>query len=404
METVPEKEIEKRISKFQAELVAANLDGAFILQNADRFYFSGTIQTAVLFVPSNGEPILMVQKNLARARLESSLNNVIPVKNKNLIPQVLNDFKIDQIATAGLEMDVLPASLYLWFQRTVPQCRWVDVSDMIRKLRMLKTEYEIEQIKKATAILHTGLTEIKSVIREGITELEIDGHLAMIARREGHMGILRMRAWNQEMTYAHVLSGDSGATVSLLNSPHGGTGNTPAMAQGAGFRRVKKNEPIGIDYGVAINGYVGDQFRTYVIGELADPLKKAHACAQDILSLLAEKAQPGVPCAELYAAAVAKATEEGLGDFFMGYGEGQVKFIGHGIGLEIDEYPIISPRFNGVLEKGMVLALEPKFVFPQKGVVGLEDDYQVTSDGLKRLTRTHQTLIQLNTIKGRKNV
>ena len=120
METVPEKEIEKRISKFQTKLVAANLDGAFILQNADRFYFSGTIQTAVLFVPSNGEPILMVQKNLARARLESSLNNVIPVKNKNLIPQVLNDFKIDQIATAGLEMDVLPASLYLWFQRTVP--------------------------------------------------------------------------------------------------------------------------------------------------------------------------------------------------------------------------------------------------------------------------------------------
>jgi len=395
METVPKEEIEKRINRFQTELATANLDGAFILQNADLFYFSGTIQTAVLFVPANGDPILMVQKNHERAQLESSLSHVIPVKNKNRIPQVLNDLKFDQLATVGLEMDVLPANLYLWFQRTVPQCRWTDVSGIIRKLRMLKSQYEIEQIEKATAILHTGLTHIKSVIREGITELEIDGHLAMIARREGHMGTLRMRGWNQEMTYAHVLSGESGSAISLLNSPQGGTGNTPAMAQGAGFRRIKKNEPIGIDYGVAINGYVGDQFRTYVIGDLSDPLKKAHACARDILSLLSEKAHVGVRCAQLYAAAAAKATQEGLGDFFMGYGEGQVNFIGHGIGLEIDEYPVISPRFDAVLEKGMVLALEPKFVFPAKGIVGLEDDYQVTSNGLKRLTRTDQTLIQI---------
>ena len=395
METVPKPEIEKRIGRFQAELVAANLDGAFIQQNADLFYFSGTIQTAVLFVPSSGDPILMVQKNHERARLESSLNQVVAVKNKNRIPQVLNDFKFDQPAAVGLEMDVLPANLYLWFQRTVPQCRWTDVSGIIRKLRMLKSPYEIEQIEKATSVLHTGLTHIKSVIREGMTELEIDSHLAMIARREGHMGTLRMRGWNQEMTYAHVLSGDSGSAISLLNSPQGGTGSTPAMAQGAGFRRIKKNEPIGIDYGVAINGYVGDQFRTYVIGDLSDPLKKAHDCARDILSLLIEKARVGVPCAALYAAAAAKATEEGLGDFFMGYGEGQVKFIGHGIGLEIDEYPVISPHFDAVLEKGMVLALEPKFVFPDKGVVGLEDDYQVTSNGLKRLTRTDQTLIQI---------
>jgi Xaa-Pro dipeptidase len=395
METVPKAEIETRISRFQAQLAAASLDGAFILQNADLFYFSGTIQTAVLFVPSIGDPVLMVQKNHERARLESSLNHVIAVKNKNRIPQVLNDFEFDQITTAGLEMDVLPANLYLWFQQTLPQCRWTDVSGIIRKLRMLKSAYEIEQIEKAAAILHTGLTQIKSVIRVGMTELEIDGHLAMIARREGHMGTLRMRGWNQEMTYAHVLSGDSGSAVSLLNSPQGGTGNTPAMAQGAGFRRIKKNEPIGIDYGVAVNGYVGDQFRTYVIGDLSDPLKKAYACARDILALLTQKARVGVACAELYAAAAAKATEEGLGDFFMGYGEGQVKFIGHGIGLEIDEYPVISPRFGAVLEKDMVLALEPKFVFPHKGVVGLEDDYQVTSNGLKRLTRTDQALIQI---------
>jgi Xaa-Pro aminopeptidase len=395
METVPRDEIHRRISRFQTQLAVHHLDGAFILQNADLFYFSGTIQSAVLFVPASGDPILMVQKNLKRAEGESSLRNIIPVKNKNKVPQILNDFGFSRLARAALEMDVLPTSFYLWFLQSFPQCQWMDGSDIIRRLRMIKSDYEIAQIQKATAVLHKGLTLLKSIIREGISELEIDGHLGMIARRQGHMGILRMRGWNQEMTHAHVLAGRSGAAVSLLNSPHGGTGNTPAMAQGAGFRRIKKNEPIGIDYGVSMNGYVGDQFRTYVLGTLPESLKKAHACSQDILSLFAEKARPGVSCAELYETAVQMAEREGLADFFMGHGEGQVRFIGHGIGLEIDEYPIVSPHFAGGLENGMVLALEPKFVFPQNGVVGLEDDYLVTSEGLKRLTLTEQSLIQI---------
>lgn len=395
MDTVPREEIRQRISRFQTELAANDLEGAFILQNADRFYFTGTIQSAVLFVPSSGDAILMVQKNLKRAQLESSLDNVIQVKSKNNIPQVLNDFAVTQLATAGLEMDVLPTYLYLGFQEKFPKCRWVDVSGIIRRLRMIKSAYEIEQIKKAAAILHTGYTDIKKIIRAGVTELEIDGHLAMIARREGHMGMMRMRGWNQEMTYAHVLAGDSGSVISFLDSPHGGTGNTPAMAQGAGFRRIKTNEPIGIDYGVAVNGYIGDQFRTYVIGELSDKLKKAHACSREIHLLLAQEAKPGVSCAQLYDRAARKAIKEGYGDFFMGYGEGQVQFIGHGIGLEIDEYPIISKRFDGILEEGMVFALEPMFVLPKQGVVGLEDDYLVTSEGLKRLTLTEQSVIQL---------
>jgi Xaa-Pro aminopeptidase len=395
METVPREEIRQRISRFQTELAANDLEGAFILQNADRFYFTGTIQSAVLFVPSSGDAILMVQKNLRRAQLESSIDNLIRVKNNNHIPQVLNDFGVNQLATAGLEMDVLPANLYIGFQKIFSKCRWVDVSGIIRKLRMIKSAYEIEQIKKAAAILHTGYTEIKKIIRAGVTELEIDGHLAMIARREGHMGMMRMRAWNQEMTHAHVLAGDSGSVITFLDSPHGGTGNTPAMAQGAGFRRIKANEPIGIDYGVAVNGYIGDQFRTYVIGELSDTFKKAHACSLEIHLLLAQEAKPGVSCAQLYDRAVQKATKEGYGDFFMGYGEGQVPFIGHGIGLEIDEYPIISPRFDGILEEGMVFALEPMFVLPQQGIVGLEDDYLVTSGGLERLTLTEQSLIQI---------
>jgi Xaa-Pro dipeptidase len=143
METVPKAEIEQRIRRFQAELAAIDLEGAFILQNADIFYFTGTIQSSVLFVPSQGQPVLMVQKNLQRARHESSLNEIVPIKNKNQIPGMLNDFKFDRLRRAGLEMDVLPTNLYLWFQKAISRCRWLDVSDCIRKLRMIKSAYEV---------------------------------------------------------------------------------------------------------------------------------------------------------------------------------------------------------------------------------------------------------------------
>jgi Xaa-Pro aminopeptidase len=392
MELVPKEEIGDRIRRFQSALTLEDLDGAFILQNVDIYYFSGTLQSSILYIPREGSPLLMVSKSYERAKSESSLDRIIRVNGKSDIKNAFSEFKTSLPEKAGLEMDVLPASLYLWYQEAFPQCRWLDVSSLIRRLRMIKSPYEVAQIRKAARILNKGHHEIKTYIREGMSELEIDGYLSFIARREGHMGILRMRGWNQEMTYAHVLSGESGAVVSFLDSPHGGTGNTPAMAQGAGFRRVKRNEPIGIDFGVGVNGYLADQSRTFVIGDLPLEMARAHACSREIHLLMAKEAKPGVSCADLYRLAVDKAQEAGLVDFFMGHGEGQVRFIGHGLGLEIDEYPILSPLFQQPLAEGMVMAIEPKFVFPGKGVVGLEDDYVITGSGVERVTITDQVV------------
>jgi Xaa-Pro aminopeptidase len=395
MDAVPKEEIEPRIKRFQSVLSDQGLDGAFILQNVDLYYFAGTIQTAILFIPAEGEPILMVQKGTQRARSESPLNAVVSINHRGEIRKVLDQSGIREPNRAGLEMDVLPTAFYLWFKEMFPGCRWVDLSKPLRKLRMVKTPYEVKQIREAAAILHRGYTEIGQIIREGMTELEIDGHLSLIARREGHMGILRMRGWNQEMTYAHVLSGESGATISFLNSPHGGHGNTPAMAQGASFRKVRKNEPIGIDYGVAVKGYVADQFRTFVIGELPKDLHEAHDLSLQIHHRFMASAKPGMPWSDLYRLALEDASKGGYGETFMGFGEGRVKFVGHGLGLEIDELPLIAPGFAEQLAEGMVIALEPKFVFPGRGVVGLEDDYLVTASGVERLTLTEQVLMKL---------
>lgn len=395
METVPSYEIEGRIERFKVSLEENGLDGAFLLQNVDRFYFTGTIQSSVLFIPRQGEPVLMVHKGLERVRQESCLRQIIPVTGRSRIRKTLGDFGFLDFKKIGLEMDVLPVSLYRRYKQTFPEYEWFDVSGLVLRLRMIKSPYEVEQIRRAARILHRGYMEIREIIQEGMTELEVDGHLALIARREGHMGVMRMRGWNQEMTHAHVLSGESGATISFLQSPHGGRGNTPAMAQGASRRRIGRGEPIGIDYGVGVNGYIADQFRTLVIGELPDELKRAHEVSFEIHSLFVREAKPGVFCSDLYRLAAQRATKAGLGANFNGYGEGKVRFVGHGLGLEIDEYPVLAPRFDEPLRPGMVVALEPMFVFPGKGIVGLEDDYLVTETGVERLTVTDQTLIQL---------
>jgi len=395
METVPKQEIESRVRIFQVRLQEMGLEGAFILQNVDLYYFAGTIQSSVLFIPCQDDPVLIVQKAFERARHESPLKHIIPASGRGQIKKALKEFGFLNFRRIGLEMDVLPVNLFSRYRQTFPEFEWSDISDAVLRLRMIKSPYEVEQIRRAAEILHKGYMEIKEIIREGMTELEVDGHLAFIARREGHMGVLRMRAWNQEMTHAHVLSGGNGAIPSFLDSPHGGRGNTPAMAQGASFRRIEKNEPIGIDYGVGVNGYVADQFRTLVVGDLPDELKRAHDFSVEIHSFFVEEAKPGISCAELYRIVLKKVQRTGLKAYFNGYGEGKARFIGHGLGLEIDEYPILSLRFDQRLEPGMVIALEPMFVFPDRGILGLEDDYLVTATGVERLTITDQTVLKL---------
>jgi len=395
LERVPVQEIQTRIEKCQRFLESKDLDGALLLQNVDIYYFTGTLQRSILFIPREGQALLMVIKSFARARGETFLSEVLQLGSREDVFSLLADYGHGLLRQVGLELDVLPAAQYLWFQKKLPSTRFVDVSSGIRQIRMIKSPYEVGQIRRATAILDTGYREIRELIQEGMTELEIDGLLCRIARREGHMGFMRMRGWNQEMSYAHVLSGASGAVVSFSDTPVGGPGNTPAVAQGAGFRRVGKNEPIYIDYGAGVNGYLSDQTRTFVIGKLADPLARAHACSEAILQKLEFEVRPGMPCGHLFDTAEAIAREQGFHAHFMGCGEGKVKFLGHGFGLEIDEYPIITPGSSQPLEEGMVFALEPKFVFPGEGAVGIEDDYLVTASGLTRLTLTEQGLIQI---------
>jgi Xaa-Pro dipeptidase len=380
----PPKEIKARTTKLQEKLGEKGVDLALILQNVDLFYFTGTLQRGYLCIPQDGEPVFFVQKYYDRAIRESPLQ-CIKVKGMKALPNLLRD-QGTAGTRLGLELDVIPVSLFGRIKELFGDWKALDISEEIKELRSIKSAFEIKQIKRSGEIIDHVFSAVRHHLREGMSEIELDGMLVSIGRAAGHQGFLRMRGFNQEMMNIHVLSGASACATSFGDTPLCGRGATHAIAQGSSSKKIERDEPIVIDYGGGYNGYVTDETRTFVIGELKDHLKRAYQVARNIIDAVESSAKPGDVATSIYERAKAIASKEGLNPYFMGHGEGQVAFVGHGIGLEVNEWPIIGRGFRRPLEPGMVFAFEPKFVFPGEGAVGIELDFIVKEDGLERVT------------------
>jgi len=394
MQLTPKAELERRTASLQRLLQRENLDGALIVQNADLFYLSGTVQQSHLYVPASGSPLLMTRKSYERARRESALESVVPLGRLQDLPGLLAEHGHAPPRRLGLELDVLPTNLYFVYQKLF-QAELVDVSPLVRQVRMIKSPYEVEIIRRAARLLDQVFRSVGQYLREGMTEVELAGQLEAVARRLGHQGVVRMRTWNQELFYGHLMAGVSGGVPSYLASPTGGAGVTPAVAQGASFRRIGRHEPILMDYVGAVDGYLVDQTRIFALGELPDRLVAAHQAMLTVQQAVVEAAHPGVACADLYRLAVDTAAALGYSEHFMGPAPDRVPFVGHGVGLELDELPVLAEQSPHLLQPGMVFALEPKVIYPDQGVVGVEDTFLVGPDGLERLTLTPQEIAVL---------
>lgn len=382
----PRAELSDRVRRFQSYLQTEGIDGALIVQQTDLYYFAGTIQQAHLYVPAEGVPLLMARKSLARAREESTLDRVVAISSPRQLPDLISDAGIPMPSVLGLEMDVLPANLYLTYARIFGKARITDVSHGIRSVRAVKSPHEIEMIRYAARMADAVAGTLGSHLREGMTEVELAGLVEAEARKRGHQGVVRMRMWGGELFYGHLLAGPPAAVPSYLASPTGGPGLSPAVAQGAGFSAIRANEPILLDYVFAWNGYIADHTRIYAIGELSEDLLDAHDAMLEIQEIVKAACRPGIRAGELYSLAVEKAESMGYGQWFMGADKSRVRFIGHGVGLELDEYPFLAKGQEMRLEPGMIIALEPKLIIPEKGVVGIENTHLVTEAGIEQLT------------------
>lgn len=392
---VPAAEVDRRIGALKDRLAEAGTEGALIVQKADLFYFSGTAQDAHLYIPQDGDPILMVRKDLNRAAAESPVGCIVPLKSPRQIPEILKQNGHAVPRSLGMELDVLPAGLYLDYRRTFDGTEITDVSHPIRLTRMVKSAFELRMLREAGKKGDELYAGIRDCIREGLPEVEAAGRVEALARKLGHQGTVRMRLWGSEMFYGHLMAGPSAAVPSFLSSPTGGEGTSPAIAQSAGFRPIGRGEPVIVDYPFAYQGYISDQTRIFAVGGLSGDWHRAQEAMIEIQALLRKAALPGVKSGDLYDMAVNRADELGYGEYFMGAGPGRIRFVGHGTGIELDEYPFIAKGQQIPLEEGMCIALEPKLIFPGRGVVGIENTHIVTPGGLVPLTTFEEGIVTI---------
>jgi Xaa-Pro dipeptidase len=396
MRLTPATELEQRCKRLQVMMTEQELDAVIIVQNADLFYFSGTIQSGNLYLPAQGQPLYMVRKGADRARMESGLKEVVPFGTLKDIPALLAEFGYPVPTRIGLEMDVMPVNFFERYRKVYPNAVYLDASPLIRKVRMIKSAYEIHLMKDAADQTDRIFQRAREVIRVGVTDLEIAAELEFAARRLGHQGLTRMRGFNSDLFYGQIVSGVDSAVPAYPDTPLGGLGLNTSFGQSAGLKRIEANEPVVIDFAGCVDGYLADQTRIFSIGPLSDRLRRAYDAMLAVQQRMTEIALPGASCGAIYSRCLALAVELGYADSFMGARGAQVPYIGHGVGVEIDEYPLIAKGFDSMsLEVGMAFAFEPKAVFPGEGAVGIENTFYLSNEGLKRLTFTSDELVIL---------
>jgi Xaa-Pro aminopeptidase len=339
-----------------------------------------------------GKPILLVRKSLQRARVESPLETIVPLHSPKALMALIKENGLRPPAVLGMELDVLPTSNYRQYRHLFPTLQIEDISFAIRTVRSVKSNHELGLIRQAASFSDQVAQALPELIEEGITEIELAGRVEAVARKLGHQGIVRMRLFGAELFYGHLMAGAAAAVPSYLASPTGGAAVSAAVAQGPSFHKIQRNEPILLDYVFAWKGYISDHTRIFSIGQPAQELMEAHGCMLELQEQIKAMATPGTPAGALYDAAVEMADRQGFGDFFMGAGDDRIRFIGHGVGLELDEFPFLARGQTMALQKGMVIALEPKLIFPGKGVVGIENTHVVTERGLEQLTHAPQEM------------
>jgi Xaa-Pro aminopeptidase len=373
-------EHQTRVTRYQEALRERGLAGALLLNAVDVFYLSGTGQNATLWVPAAGEPVLLVRKSFTRAKAEAGLSDVRPFPPSKELAATLG-----ASGKVGVAFEAVPQGTLDFWRKSLPAAELVDAGPVLRDQRQVKSAAELAVMREGAKRMCAVFAQIPSFLRAGLRDLDLSAELECRLRKAGNEGTPRLRAFNAHFFVGLALSGDGAAVPGAFDGPVVGGGLSAANPGGASEKVVRRGEPVLFDFTSVHGGYVVDMTRIAVVGALAPELERAFALARAIQDELARSLRPGVPCVDLWEKARAMAEQAGLGDRFMGPPGDQARFVGHGVGLELDELPVLAPGYKAPLREGQTIAIEPKFVFPG-GAVGIENTYVVTAAGGEKLT------------------
>lgn len=382
-------ELKLRRDKIRSLMTLKGIDAALITCNANLIYTYGQVVSGYLYLPLHS-PALLFFKRPNNIKGEHSF----PIRKPEQIVDILKEQGLPLPSKLMLEGDELPYTEYVRLAGLFPDAEIVNGTPIIRQARSVKTSVEIEMFRRSGIAHAKAYEQIPGIYLEGMTDVEFSIEIERLMRLQGCLGIFRVFGRSMEIFMGSVLAGNNAAYPSPYDFALGGQGLDPALPGGANGTPLKEGQSVMVDLGGNFNGYMGDMSRVFSVGKLSEEAYAAHQVCLDIQEKVSSMARPGAVCEDLYNAAVDMAEKTGFADKFMGIGQ-QAKFIGHGIGLEINEMPVIAPRMKQELEPGMVFALEPKIVIPEVGPVGIENSWVVTNEGVEKLTNCAEEIIEL---------
>ena len=390
---VPLPELADRLKRFRARMDAENPGWqlAAILGRVNQYYFTGTMQDAMLLLPRDGEPTLWVRRSFERARAESPFPDIRPMKSFRDAAQAAPATR----EVIHVEAEVVPLALLERFRKQFPCKTLASMDAQVAKVRAVKSAYEIAILERAGQIHRRVLEEdVPTLLREGMSEAELGCELFSVMVREGHQGLARFGMFGAEIVLGQLGFGENSLCPTGLDGPGGCLGLEPAApVLGSRTRTLRKGDLVFIDVGCGVEGYHTDKTMTYIFGgRLPDGVVAIQRRCVDLERRLAAMLKPGAIPSQIHATVMDSLEAEFLKDF-MGFGNRRANFLGHGVGLQVDEPPAIAQGFDEPLAEGMVMALEPKKGVPGVGMVGSENTFVVTAEGGRSITGSSPGMI-----------
>ena len=384
-----ENELELKWRRIQQAMRQEEADGCLLTMNMNLYYVSGQVFNGYFYLPAEGRPYWFVKRLTI-----PETNQVHVIRKPEQIPDFFRDLNLAIPRKLLLEADELSYNEYIRLQHVFRAEATGNASALIRHIRMIKTPWEIEQMRISARKHEAVYREIPACYRPGMRDIELQIEIEKRMRVHGSLGYFRAFGSNMDIFMGSLLAGENAGEPSPFDFALGGTGMHASGPLGANGTLLREGTTVMADMSGNYTAYQTDMTRVFSIGKLPDRAYRVHRVALEIQARMERTAKPGVPCAELYRDALAMAGQEGLEDCFMGT-RFQAKFVGHGVGLEINELPVLTTRSKDILQPGMTFAFEPKFVLAGIGAVGIENTFLVTDSGVEKMTLLDENIIEL---------
>jgi len=389
--------MKERITVLQRKLAEGGIDAALLIYSRDVLYYTGTAQPSCLLV-TPGDYTLYIRSGLDFAVQDVFIGRE-KIREERRLEKILAG-ALSRLAgkpgKIGSELDILTAEQFEALRKACPGVDFVNISPVTLEQRKVKEPGEIERLRRACDAVHTGHEAILSSLREGVTELELAAAVENAHRLAGHEGIFFIRLPDFFMSRGPIGSGPNLSRISGVVYTITGVGLSPAVPAGPSRRAILRGETVVVDIPTLVDGYHADQTRTYCIGKAGEAI---HALYGDLLAVadhLIGTIRPGMTGRDVYRMARQKADDLGRSREFMSFGGGKAsRILGHGIGLELNEPPILSEHDASSIPEGCVVALDMHMMTEGGGVVKLEDMIHVGRGGTEILTRSPRQLFEV---------